>query len=148
MKDIDRSAPVIVELTTTIDATPETLWALHTDVNAWPTWNLGIEKAHLPGDFAEGSVFDWETAGLSISSTIMEVRPLRRTVWGGPAHGIEGVHVWIFEPATGGRGPTAVTTLESWAGAPVEADPEGMRAALERSLLAWLEALKTAAERS
>ncbi len=145
MKDIDRSAPVIVELTTAVDATPETLWALHTDVNAWPVWNAGIDKAHLPGDFAEGAVFDWETAGLSISSRVMEVRPLRRTVWGGPAHGIEGVHVWTIEPTNDG---TTVTTLESWAGAPVEADPEGMRAALESSLLAWLEALKTAAERS
>ncbi|MEV1076987.1 SRPBCC family protein [Streptomyces sp. NPDC050211] len=145
MKDIDRSAPVIVELTTTIDSTPETLWALHTDVNAWPRWNAGIDKAHLPGDFAKGSVFDWETAGLSISSRVMEVRPLRRTVWGGPAHGIEGVHVWIFEPDGDG---TVVTTLESWAGAPVEADPEGMRTALEGSLRAWLEALRSAAQGS
>ncbi|MFC9911222.1 SRPBCC family protein [Streptomyces sp. NPDC059862] len=145
MKDIDRSAPVIVELTTTIDSTPETLWALHTDVNAWPSWNVGIDKAHLSGDFAEGSVFDWETAGMSISSRVMEVRPLRRTVWGGPAHGIEGVHVWIFEPD---GDATVVTTLESWAGAPVEADPEGMRTALEGALRAWLKALKSAAEGS
>ncbi|MGI5198271.1 SRPBCC family protein [Streptomyces sp. CA-288835] len=144
MKDIDRSAPVIVELRTTIDATPETLWELHTDINAWPSWNAGIDKAHLPEGFAEGSVFDWETAGLSISSRIIEVQPRHRTVWGGPAHGIDGVHVWTFEPTTNG---TVVTTLESWAGAPVEADPEGMRTALEGSLLAWLGALKGAAER-
>ncbi|MFI7498794.1 SRPBCC family protein [Streptomyces sp. NPDC049687] len=144
MKDIDRSAPVIVELKTTIDATPEALWHLHTDINEWPSWNPGIDKALLGGDFTEGSVFDWETAGLSISSTVMEVQPQSRTVWGGPAHGIEGVHVWTFEPTPAG---TVVTTLESWAGAPVEADPAGMRAALEGSLLAWLEALKEAAER-
>ncbi|WP_128379037.1 SRPBCC family protein [Streptomyces cavernae] len=145
MKDIDRTAPVIVELQTTINADPETLWHLHTAVNEWPTWNPGIDKALLRGDFAEGSVFDWETAGLSISSTVMEVQPQRRTVWGGPAHGIEGVHVWTFEPTPEG---TVVTTQESWAGAPVDADPEGMRAALEGSLLAWLDALKEAAERS
>lgn len=144
MKDIDRSAPVVVELTTTIDATPEALWALHTDVDAWPGWHEGIDKARLSGDFSEGGVIDWETAGMSISSRILEVRPLRRTVWGGPAHGIHGIHVWTFEPAIGG---TTVTTLESWAGAPVEADTQGMRAALEGALAAWLEALRTAAAR-
>lgn len=144
MKDIDRTAPVIVELQTIIDAAPETLWHLHTDINEWPRWNPGIDKALLRGDFTEGGVFDWETAGLSISSTVLEVRPQRRTVWGGPAHGIEGVHVWTFEPTADG---TVVTTLESWAGAPVEADPAGMRAALEGSLSAWLDALKEAAER-
>ncbi|WP_220277389.1 SRPBCC family protein [Streptomyces himalayensis] len=144
MKDIDRTAPVIVELQTTIAATPETLWQLHTDIDSWPNWNAGIDKALLRGGFVEGSVFEWETAGLSISSSIVEVLPQRRTVWGGPAHGIDGVHVWMFEPTADG---TVVTTLESWAGAPVEADPEGMRAALEGSLLAWLDALKGAAER-
>ncbi|CAM5570847.1 SRPBCC family protein [Streptomyces fumanus] len=145
MKDIDRSAPVIVEHRVVIAATPETLWDLHTGINNWTDWNPGIDKAHLEGDFAEGNTFHWETAGLTIASTIAEVQPRRRTVWGGPAHGIDGVHIWSFEPHPEG---TLVTTTESWAGAPVEADPAGMRAALEGSLLAWLDALREAAEGS
>ncbi|CAM5406147.1 Dioxygenase OS=Streptomyces aurantiogriseus OX=66870 GN=GCM10010251_38980 PE=3 SV=1 [Streptomyces aurantiogriseus] len=73
------------------------------------------------------------------------LQPRRRTVRGGPAHGIDGLHVRTFEPTT--KGGALVTPLGSWAGAPVEADPEGMRTALEGSLLAWLGALKDAAER-
>ncbi|WP_162824275.1 SRPBCC family protein [Peterkaempfera bronchialis] len=143
MKDIDRTAPVVVELETQVHATPATLWRLHTDVDNWPTWNPGIDKAALRGDFAEGSRFDWETSGLSIGSTIAEVVPLRRTVWGGPAHGIEGIHVWTFSPTEDG---TRVISQESWSGPPIEANPDGMRAALEASIHAWLDALKAAAE--
>jgi hypothetical protein len=39
-----------------------------------------------------------------------------------------------------------VTTTESFAGEPVEADTPGMQALLDASLIAWLGHLKTAAE--
>ncbi|WP_240809202.1 SRPBCC family protein [Microbispora catharanthi] len=105
---------------------------------AWPSWNPGVSSARLRGDLAVGATFDWQTHGLVIASTVAELVPGRRVVWGGPAHGIEGVHVWTFEEIDGG---VLVRTRESWAGPPVEADPEGMRAALEGSLRSWLAAL-------
>ncbi|MGC9382774.1 hypothetical protein [Streptomyces sp. MH13] len=39
-----------------------------------------------------------------------------------------------------------MSTRASWAGAPVEAHPHAMRRVLEKSLLAWLQVLKTTAE--
>ncbi|TMR93701.1 SRPBCC family protein [Nonomuraea basaltis] len=141
--DIDLTAPVIVELETTVRASLERVWALHTGVDAWPGWNAAISTARLREPLAVGAVFDWETHGLVIASTIAEIAPLRRIVWGGPAHGIDGVHVWTFEQVDGA---VVVRTRESWAGAPVEGDPEGMRAALDASLRSWLDALKAAAE--
>lgn len=143
--DIDRTAPVIVELETAIAADPQAVWRLHTDIDAWPTWNPGIDHARLRGDLAVGQTFDWRTAGLAIASTVGEIVPGSRIVWGGPAHGIHGVHVWTLAPVPGG---VRVTTRESWAGEPVTADPQAMRAALEGSLTAWLDALKTAAEQA
>ncbi|GIH63808.1 SRPBCC family protein [Microbispora siamensis] len=137
--DIDRNAPVVVELETTVHAPIEKVWRLHTDIDAWPSWNPDISSARLRGDLAVGATFDWETHGLVIASTVAELVPGRRVVWGGPAHGIDGVHVWTFEETDGG---VLVRTRESWAGPPVEADPEGMRAALEGSLRAWLAALE------
>lgn len=136
--DIDRNAPVIVELETTVHAPIEKVWRLHTDIDAWPSWNPDVSSARLRGGLAVGATFDWQTHGLVIASTVAELVPGRRIVWGGPAHGIEGVHVWTFEEIEGG---VLVRTRESWAGAPVEADPEGMRAALEGSLRSWLTAL-------
>jgi uncharacterized protein YndB with AHSA1/START domain len=141
--DVNRDAPVVVELTTLIDAPLDVVWRLHTDVGGWPAWQEDVVEARLSGPVAPGTSFAWETHGLSIVSTIEEVVPRRRIVWGGPAHGIDGVHVWTFDPTPDG---VAVRTVESWDGPPVAADPEGMRAALTASLTAWLAALRTTAE--
>ncbi|MFJ7586818.1 SRPBCC family protein [Streptomyces sp. NPDC097617] len=145
MFTIDESAPVIVRLSTVIDAPPERVWDLHTRIDAWPGWNTHIDRAALDGPLAPGSSFGWKTHGLDITSTLLEVVPGERVVWGGPANGIDGVHVWTFE-RTGSR--TLVRTEESWSGAPVEAATEELRRALHDSLTAWLATLKARAEQT
>lgn len=143
MFTIDETAPVIVRLSTVIDAPMETVWALHTDVDAWPDWNPDIDQAKLDGPLTPGTDFRWTTHGLDITSTIREVTPGRRIVWGGPAGGIDGIHVWTFEQD---GDQVAVRTEESWSGAAVHVMPGDLRAALHDSLTAWLTALKTRAE--
>ena len=59
--------------------------------------------------------------------------------------GITGIHEWVFSDAPDG---VQVTTTESFAGEPVEADAQGMQTVLDASLAAWLAHLKTAAESS
>jgi uncharacterized protein YndB with AHSA1/START domain len=142
--DINRNAPVVVELDITVNAPLETVWNLHTDIDAWSKWNADITRAHLRGELRAGTVFDWETAGLAITSTVAEVSPMGRIAWGGPAHSIDGIHVWTFEATEAG---VVVRTRESWDGEPVLADPAGMHAALEGSLRTWLDELKSVAER-
>ncbi|MBU7316641.1 SRPBCC family protein [Paenibacillus oleatilyticus] len=141
--DVDRNAQVIVDLSIEINAPQETVWRIQTGIDQWPTWQKNVSEARLSGPIAVGSTFLWETHGLPVVSTIREVDPMRRIVWGGPAQGIEGVHVWTITPTPNG---VVVQTTESWDGPPVAADPEGMRAALTSSLNAWLADLKTAAE--
>lgn len=141
--DVDRKAQVIVHLSIEIEAAQETVWRIQTEIEEWPTWQKDISHVQLSGLFEVGNTFHWETHGLNIASTIHEVIPMRRIVWGGPAHGIEGVHVWSFTPTPQG---ILVYTTESWDGPPVAADPDGMRAALESSLEAWLTNLKITAE--
>jgi hypothetical protein len=68
---------------------------------------------------------------------------MRRIAWGGPAHGIDGIHVWTFDERAG---LVVVSTRESWDGEPVRADPAGLGEALEQSLRSWLAALKQKAE--
>lgn len=144
MTDIDRDAPVIVRDEIHVAAPPSAVWRLHTDVDAWPTWRPDVPVARLEGPFEPGATFHWETGGLSIDSTVRAVEPGHRTVWGGPAAGIEGVHVWTFTPDGDG---TRVVTEESWAGPPVDADPDRARALLADSIRVWLEALATRAVR-
>ncbi|MFC8278231.1 SRPBCC family protein [Streptomyces sp. NPDC057271] len=146
MFTIDETAPVIVRLATVIDAPLERVWSLHADIDAWSDWNTDIDRAELDGPLLPGNSFTWQTHGMDITSTIREVVPGERVVWGGPAHGIEGIHVWTFERI--GDQVTTVHTEESWSGAPVDAAAEELGRALNASLTGWLAGLKARAERS
>ena len=80
-----------------------------------------------------------------MTSTIYEVADGSRVLWGGIAGGITGIHEWKFAETENG---VHVTTNESFAGEPVEADPTSMQSMLDASLVAWLGHLKAAAESS
>ncbi|MGW0863274.1 SRPBCC family protein [Streptomyces sp. NPDC002611] len=140
---IDETAPVIADHTIRIAAPLDRIWELHTEIGSWPAWQPDIAEARLDGPLAPGSTFHWTTAGLSIDSTLYAVEARRRILWGGPAHGISGVHEWTF---TEDGDDVVVRTRESWSGAPVDADRDNLAAALDASLSSWLNALKRAAE--
>jgi uncharacterized protein YndB with AHSA1/START domain len=139
MMDIDRTAPVIAKHEIAIDAPLETIWRIHTDIDDWPSWQPDITSATLTGPLAAGSEFRWLTHGLDITSTIYEIEPCRRIVWGGTGNGITGVHLWTFTEGL-------VRTEESWDGEPIRANIPAMQSALDASLDAWLKYLKARAE--
>ncbi len=141
--DVDRSAPVLVRCEQFIRAPVERLWRIHLDVNAWPNWQHDISRADLSGEFAPGQSFTWSTAGIDtpIVSTIYGVEHQRRTLWGGLAQGIEGVHAWSFEPQEDG---VRVVTEESFRGEPADAAPDQVKELLTASLDRWLENLADA----
>jgi hypothetical protein len=141
--DIDRGAPVVAHHEIDIAAALEVVWQLHTHVNEWPSWNLEITAAKLEEKFKPGNHFTWTSWDLTVTSTIHAVEDHFRTLWSGPAEGIMGIHEWCFEEAPSG---VHVATNESFSGDPVEADPDGLRSALDSSLVAWLGRLKTQAE--
>ncbi|MFJ3231217.1 SRPBCC family protein [Streptomyces sp. NPDC086787] len=143
MITIDETAPVVVRLSTVIDAPLATVWEAHTNIAAWPVWNPDIERAELNGPLAPGSSFSWRTHGLEITSTVSELVPGERIVWGGPADGITGIHVWTFEE---NGGQVVVRTEESWSGAPVEGAVDHLTKALHDSLENWLSHLKSRSE--
>ena len=141
--EIDRTAQVIAHHEVYIEAPLEEVWQLHVDVNSWPSWHTDITDAHLDGPLAPGVSFDWTSYGFSVTSRVYDLAERARVLWGGTSGGITGVHEWLFEET-----PNAVhvTTSESFAGEPVEADAPGMQKLLDASLVAWLSALKVAAE--
>jgi uncharacterized protein YndB with AHSA1/START domain len=142
--DINNDAPVITRDEILISAPIQTIWDIQTDVASWPSWQPEVDGAEADSPLTVGSVFRWQTAGLAITSTVEEIEPPRRIVWGGPAQGIVAVHVWTLDEQDDG---VLVKTAESWEGDPVTAQPEALQAALDRSLRNWLEYLKRAAER-
>ena len=143
--DINTDAPVITRDEIHISADIQTVWDIQTNVTDWPSWQPDVDGAESEGPLTVGSVFRWQTAGLDITSTVEEVDPPRRIVWGGPAQGIIAVHVWTFDERGDG---VLVRTAESWEGDPVTAQPETLQPALDGSLRAWLENLKREAERA
>jgi len=143
--DVDRAAPVIAVHEIDIEAPLDTVWQLHTDVNAWPGWQTDITAAHIEGPLAPGVSFDWTSYGFSVTSTVYALADRSRVLWGGTSGGITGIHEWLFSEMPGG---VRVTTIESFAGEPVEADAPGMQGVLDGSLVAWLGHLKEAAESS
>lgn len=140
---IHLGAPVITRDQIVVDAPVEQVWEVQTDVQAWPLWQSDVEHVEADGPIAPGSVFRWRTSGLDITSTVVDVEPLRRLEWGGPANGITAVHVWTFEPTDAG---VLVSTEESWEGEPIEAAVQPMQDALDASLAQWLANLKARAE--
>ena len=141
--DINTGAPVVTHDKILIRAPIETIWDIQTDVPAWPTWQPDVDGARSDGPLAVGSVFRWQTAGLDITSTVQEIDPPYRIVWGGSAQGIVAVHVWTLDPQEDG---VLVGTAESWEGEPVAAQVEPLQGALDASLRNWLENLKRTAE--
>ncbi|MBL1101028.1 SRPBCC family protein [Streptomyces sp. 205] len=119
------------------------MWELHTDIAAWPTWNTDIEQAGLDGPLMPGTSFRWRTHGMDITSTVLELVPGERIVWGGDVDGITGIHVWTFEQSDG---RVVVRTEEPWSGPPVEAAADDLGKALHDSLKNWLCHLKARAE--
>jgi hypothetical protein len=141
--DIDRSAPVIASHEIDIRASLETVWRLQTDVNDWPAWQTEITAARLDGLFEPGSSFTWTSYGFTVTSTIYAVAERARTLWGGPARGVMGIHEWVYTRTSAG---VHVATHESFNGEPVQADITGMQSALDSSLTDWLGHLKATAE--
>jgi uncharacterized protein YndB with AHSA1/START domain len=142
--DIDENAPVITREEILIDAPLGTVWGLHTDISSWSEWLPDIDASTIEGPLAVGTVFHWQTSGLSIESTIQEIDPPRRIVWSGPARGIMAIHLWTMTLSDEDR--VLVHTEESWDGEPVRAEPKEMQQALDGSLRAWLQSLKHKAE--
>jgi len=144
---VDLRAPVFARHQIDIAAPLDAVWRLHTNVDAWPTWQRDITAARADGAFAPGNSFAWETFGLEITSRIYRVDAAgeteRGTLWGGPARGIVGLHAWRFVAVPGG---VRVYTEESWSGPTVDADVAALQAALDASLVTWLRHLKSTAE--
>jgi hypothetical protein len=140
---IDGNAPVRAHHEIDIHAPLDTVWRLHADVNSWPAWQTDITAARIDGPFLPGASFEWTSYGFTVISTIYAVDERARVLWGGTAGGITGVHEWVFSEIPTG---VHVTTDESFASEPVEADVTGMQSALDSSLVAWLGHLKADAE--
>jgi uncharacterized protein YndB with AHSA1/START domain len=141
--EINQQAPAVALKEIVIAAAPETVWAVHTDIDSWPSWHPDITASELKGPLEPGSTFTWKSGPGSITSTLNVVETPRRVVWTGKAMGARAIHVWRLEPTDDG---TRVVTEESMEGWPVSLLKGFFQKTLDRTLDAWLPALKAAVE--
>lgn len=99
--------------------------------------------ARFDGVLQPGAAFNWEKGGLKIISTVLELTPMHRIVWTGPAQGIDAVNVWELTAAAQG---VLVHTEESWSGDVVRTNTPSLRPILNGALQDWLTRLKTTRE--
>ena len=136
--NIDEAAPIMSRQERLIAAPLDRVWAAHVAVARWPRWQKDIQSAEIVGPLVVGGSFQWRTTGIDdpITSTVYAIEDRRRTLWGGPAAGIDGVHEWRFSQS---EGATLVTTQESWAGDALLSDVARWQEALDTSLQRWLQ---------
>jgi uncharacterized protein YndB with AHSA1/START domain len=138
---IQENAPVRASLEIAIDAPPERVWALLTEINNWPKWQQDITKAEISGPLQSGTGFSW-TSGAHIRSRIALVQPLEAFAWTGTAYGAKAIHVWKLQRLPGGK--TLVKTDESMDGFLLTLFFSSKK--LEETDRRWLNYLKAAAE--
>lgn len=141
--EIDRKAPVVESVETTIQAPVATVWSVISNLVDWPLWNPGVSGIEVEGDVVAGTVFTWMANGTRIRSRLEEVTAPTRIVWSGRTMGIRAVHVWEFESRGAG---TFVRTRESFSGAIVRLLRPMMRRTLARALEQGVSDLARAAE--
>lgn len=119
--ELDPTAPVIAHASLAIDAPPDIVWALLTDIGQWPDWQHDIDRASilLPphGQAEPGARFDWSTGSVTIHSRIASSVPRERFSWTGRMLLFHAVHCWRLTALPGGG--TLVTTDESLSGWPI-----------------------------
>jgi hypothetical protein len=140
---INKQATLIAHKEIFIQAPPETVWEIHTDINKWGQWQPSIAASSLEGPLAPGSVFQWKTGGLTLTSTLQVVEPNRQIGWRGNSIGTQASHLWNLEPHEDG---TLLTTEESMDGWLVHILKLVMPNFLDTSLDTWLQSLKQKAE--
>ena len=136
-------APLSATKQVLIHASPEVVWQVHTDINAWSQSNRSIPLSRTTGPLAVGSTFKWKSGGLTIASVIQTLVPVRHISWTGKSIDADAEHTWTFLPQDGG---TLVTSQESMRGWLVSLLKLLISRFLDKSLDEWLQALKAKSE--
>lgn len=138
-------APVLASETLIIEATPERVWDVLTDLAQWPAWQPNVQYARLNGPLQPNTTFDWKAGGLKIHSTLHTVEALTNMGWTGTVWGLYAIHNWALWPV-GER--TEVSVSESMDGFLAKLFSRTLTNLLVRDMAQSLQWLKAACEQS
>ena len=139
------AAPVACERTIFINAAPEVVWQLLTDINSWPHIFKNVSVAKMNRPVSPGVTFRWKAGGASIHSTLRVVNPCRQLAWTGRAYTIAAVHEWQLKAVNNG---TELTVTESMNGFIARLFKKSLTRSLGKDMTQSLDELKQASEHS
>lgn len=142
--EINRHAPLVAQKQIFIEAPPQIVWNIQTDINNWSRWQPGMTESKLESPLAVGSAFRWKSGGLNVTSTIQVIEPSQEIGWTGRSLGAHAKHIWKLTPQNNG---TLVTTEESMEGWSIQFLKLISPKFLDNALDTWLQSLKTKAEK-
>jgi uncharacterized protein YndB with AHSA1/START domain len=73
--EINRNAPATARGELQIAADPQTVFAVLSAIDQWPSWNPDIKSVELQGPVRPGTVFRWKSGPSSLTSALQVVDP-------------------------------------------------------------------------
>jgi len=143
MKSINKNTAVKCSKTIIINAKPEKVWNVLTNIDKWNTWLTTVSKSKLNGELKPGTTFDWKTGGTKIHSKLHTVEAFSKLGWTGKVYGINAIHNWTFKQT---NGSTEITVFESMDGFLARLFKKAFNKTLESDMSKSLDLLKKACE--
>ena len=141
---VNPGAPVFQTKEIFIQAAPEIVWGVLTNVSGWTNWNPKISKARMDSAVAVGTAFRWTINGVRIDSIFHTVEQPHALGWSGATFGATAIHNWHMEAADGGSRIRVEESMEGWL---VALFRKKMNRDLATDMQFWLEALKVRCEK-
>ena len=141
---INQEAPVIQTKEIIINAQPEKIWQVLTNIKKWGDWNSRITNLVTQSELKVGSTFTWKTKGSKIKSTVHTFKTNQVLGWIGKTFGAKAIHNWYLEPTSNGIKVRVEESMEGWI---IGLIHKKMNRILEEDMRFWLEQLKTESER-
>jgi carbon monoxide dehydrogenase subunit G len=104
-----------IERTVNVNAPPERVWAVMSDVERWPEWTESMKSVERldSGEFKIGSKAKLKIRRSPNANvwTVTELTPSRSFTWETNSGGVKGVATHVIEPATNGSKVTLIVDL-------------------------------------
>lgn len=141
--EINEDAPVVLAKGIIINAEPEKIWDVLTDIERWSDWNSKIKNPTIKEKATNGVSFTWKTNGSKIKSQIHTFERFKAFGWTGKAFGARAIHNWFLEPTKTGIRVIVKESMHGWL---VRLFKRKVNNTVEEDMTYWLEQLKIESE--
>jgi len=111
---INQQAPVVVTGKIQIEAPPQKVWSILTDIDHWNRWMKNVSRSKLNGALAPNTTFDWKASGTQIHSKLHTVLPWSFIGWTGKTMSIQAIHNWSISEIGDSAEVFVEESMEGW----------------------------------